>query len=165
MPPSTTSKPQSLYAQLGDAIQPEWRTSQEFVPFRFDKLPIELRLKIWGMAAPEPAFIVQVPRGKAGKGYTYTRAVPAVLHACRESRNEYLDPGLSECQESVNRRRKVHPVYKLSFHSSDGSREAPVYFSSDIDTFCGLPENPQESSLQEMIEVGDQCTVCTGIGK
>ena len=54
----------------------------------FPELSSELRLKIWGFCAPEPALITPVPstRSRANAKWTY----PAVLQTCKESRYEFL---------------------------------------------------------------------------
>ncbi|KAH6682644.1 hypothetical protein B0J14DRAFT_673019 [Halenospora varia] len=105
----------------------------------FPELPLELRLKIWGYAAPEPQLIVQRRSEKNNSRFTYRRKVPAILHACRESRLEYLDTGKQEDQASADRRRQSHPLYKLCFQS-DRVRSSPVYFSNDIDMFYGAED-------------------------
>ncbi|TVY47940.1 hypothetical protein LCER1_G009375 [Lachnellula cervina] len=93
---------------------------------QFTKLPVELRLKIWGYAAPEPMTVLQRPSRKSDGRFTYRRKPPAVLHACRESRLEYLDTGEGSESLSVARRRKEHPVYKLCFEN-EGLRCTPAY--------------------------------------
>lgn len=51
---------------------------------KFRELPAEIRYLIWEAAAPEPKI---VPRTwNASFGYRLRREVPAVLHACAESR-------------------------------------------------------------------------------
>ncbi|TVY89328.1 hypothetical protein LAWI1_G008771 [Lachnellula willkommii] len=104
---------------------------------QFNELPLELRLKIWGHAAPDPTTVVQRMCNKRSLGrFTYRRKPPAILHACQESRAEYLDTGAESGQASVARRRQEHPVYKLFFGS--GPRcSTPAYFSVDIDAFWG----------------------------
>jgi hypothetical protein len=119
----------------------------QFCPF--NRLPTELRMKIWSFAVPEPAWIIQVPHTTKWACFTYTRPVPAILQVCRESRDEYLDTGAIELQALMRGRRKRHPVYKLCFAKV---RESPVYFSYEIDTFCGLRYSAE--ALQDM---GDVC--------
>jgi hypothetical protein len=102
----------------------------------FQKLPLELRLKIWGFAPPEPVTVIQRVSEKNNTRFTYRRKPPAVLHACRESRQEYLDTDEGTESASVARRRKEHPVYKLYFQA-ERTRCTPAYFSVDIDSFYG----------------------------
>jgi hypothetical protein len=104
--------------------------------YKFKKLPLELRLRIWGYAAPEPMTIIQRVSEKNNTRFTYRRKPPAVLHACRESRMEYLDTDEGPESASVARRRKEHPVYKL-FFKAGRMRCSPAYFSVDIDSFYG----------------------------
>lgn len=103
----------------------------------FKKLPLELRLRIWGYAAPEPTTIIQRVSEKSINRYTYRREPPAVLHACRESRLEYLDIDEGTESASVARRRKEHPVYKLFSFRADRMQCTLAYFSLDIDAFYG----------------------------
>lgn len=68
----------------------------------FPTLPEELRLQIWGFATPPPRLVTN-------KSYDalcpiLLRSVPAVLHACRESREDFL---------STEGMRKDHPTYTL----------------------------------------------------
>ena len=60
----------------------------------FPRLPIELRLKIWAHASPLPRIIeLSWPpeeRSKARSPISKT-APPSVLHACRESRYEFIE--------------------------------------------------------------------------
>ncbi|KUJ13509.1 uncharacterized protein LY89DRAFT_687579 [Mollisia scopiformis] len=93
---------------------------------------------IWAFASPEPAFVAQVKSRKVGRRYHQLREIPAVLHTCRESRNEFLetdDPN----DISLQRRRLAHPVYKLHFR--EGSTRNGLrgrFMSSDTDTFWPL---------------------------
>jgi hypothetical protein len=101
----------------------------------FSLLPLEVRMKIWGYAAPEPYTVVQRESRTSRYRYTFSRPVPALLHACRESRYEYLEID-DDDGAPLERRRREHPVYKLSFNGR--TRRSPVYFSTDIDTFWGM---------------------------
>ncbi|KAH8753213.1 hypothetical protein BGZ57DRAFT_1009688 [Hyaloscypha finlandica] len=91
---------------------------QEFPSF--PKLSTELRLKIWGFAAPEPQIITQLKSTKPKK--THCCRVPAVLRACRESRYEYL----ADAKSPISKR--DHQTYHLVYV------KYPVYFSFEIDT-------------------------------
>lgn len=56
----------------------------------FSRLPIEVRYLIWEAAVPDPA---TVPRTwNSPFGYSLRRKVPAVLHACPESRRLLTAP-------------------------------------------------------------------------
>jgi hypothetical protein len=103
---------------------------------QFMKLPLEIRLKIWGYAPPEPMTVLQRVSKFNKSRFTYHRKPPAVLHACRESRLEYLDTDEGSDSASIARRRKEHPVYKLFFQNR-GLRGTLAYFSVDMDTFYG----------------------------
>ncbi|KAF4636829.1 hypothetical protein G7Y89_g1247 [Cudoniella acicularis] len=102
---------------------------------RFPDLPTEVRLIIWSFASPEPQLIVQRPSEKLPGRFTYRRKVPAVLHACRESRAEYLDTGREEDKDSAAARRRQHPIYRLYFQTR--FRSSQLFFSNDIDMFKG----------------------------
>lgn len=76
----------------------------------FNQLILEVRRKNWGFATPPPWLIVRGLPGRRAevphnfpKTAQYIRAVPAVLHACRERRNEFL------YRQDV---RKNHPTYQ-----------------------------------------------------
>ncbi|EPE30543.1 hypothetical protein GLAREA_03510 [Glarea lozoyensis ATCC 20868] len=116
--------------------------------FPLNRLATELRIKIWSFAFPEPAWIIQVPHPTKLAKFTYTRPVPAILQVCKEARDEYIDTDAVELQALVKERRKRHPVYKLCL-AKDG--ESPVYFSYELDTFCGLRYS--DETLQENGEV------------
>jgi hypothetical protein len=79
----------------------------------FPKLPMELRLKIWKMARPEGRYILLEHSRKRRRAVFSRAKVPALLHACQESRDIALK------------------WYKLSFgtHSSFGK----TYFDAEID--------------------------------
>jgi hypothetical protein len=75
----------------------------------FPTLPPELRRKIWALAAPPPTFIRKPwrdPDTDLHKNFNApcrrVNGIPAVLHGCQESRNEFL------CQDSAT---KTHPTY------------------------------------------------------
>ncbi|CZR58046.1 uncharacterized protein PAC_07936 [Phialocephala subalpina] len=88
----------------------------------FPKLPIELRLAIWALAAPEPAIIKQRISSVKGRRFHFARTVPVVLHACRESRNQYLNENGND--ETLERCCQAYPVYKM--HSAPGGVLAPT---------------------------------------
>ncbi|KAE8452549.1 hypothetical protein EG329_000452 [Mollisiaceae sp. DMI_Dod_QoI] len=100
----------------------------------FPKLPLELRLIIWALVAPAPAIIIQRKSTVKGRRFHFSRAVPTVLHVCRESRMEYLETGSSD--ETLERRRAAHPLYKLYFRNRS-KKSAGVYMDMDIDSFWG----------------------------
>lgn len=109
----------------------------------FNKLPLELRLRIWGFAAPDPCVVVQCDSFNPIVRYRYVRdggKVPGVLHACRESRNEFLETDDASNDVTLARRRRAHPVYKLYFIDDRRTRRktGPVFFSCDVDTFWPL---------------------------
>ncbi|CZR59336.1 uncharacterized protein PAC_09228 [Phialocephala subalpina] len=70
----------------------------------FPKLPIELRLLVWTLAAPAPTTIVQRKSSVKGRSYFFDRPVPAFLQACRESRvvTEYKEVSLAEQDVTLN---------------------------------------------------------------
>lgn len=105
---------------------------------QFDKLPLEVRLKIWAFAAPDPCIVHQQPSFHLLREFRYIRdsgKVPGVLHACRESRYEFLDDGSDD--KSLERRRKEHPVYKLHFAEPRSRSSRPIFFSTNVDSFWG----------------------------
>jgi len=111
----------------------------------FNKLPLELRLHIWGFAAPDPRVIVQSGSSHPKGRHPYVRdgsKVPGVLHACRESRNEFLETDDASNDVTLARRRRAHPVYKLHIIDDEQTQHkpSPVFFSCDVDTLW--PLNP-----------------------
>lgn len=93
---------------------------------------------IWTCAAPHPATIMRdydrIRWERAG-------GVPALLHACRESRYEYLDTSFEDntsTNANENRenaaREKRHALYRLcmiEFHSTIGGK---IFICFEIDT-------------------------------
>jgi hypothetical protein len=69
----------------------------------FPSLPKDIQLKIWGLVEVEAA-VVEIRMVKVFQG-GITRPAPAVLHACRDARMEFL----CKIQGSA----KSHPVYEL----------------------------------------------------
>jgi hypothetical protein len=59
-----------------------------------------------------------------------------VLHACRESRNEFLETDDASNDVILARRRRAHPVYKLHIIDDEQTQHkpSPVFFSCDVDT-------------------------------
>jgi hypothetical protein len=53
----------------------------------FPKLPTELRLRTWGFVPLEPQIVTQARSATPKRS---CRRAPAVLHACHESRREFL---------------------------------------------------------------------------
>ncbi|CAG8957760.1 hypothetical protein HYFRA_00000098 [Hymenoscyphus fraxineus] len=81
----------------------------------FPNLPPELRIRIWSFCTP-PAAVIAVSNDNRWAEYTRRRIpVPAVLHACKDSRQEFLH------REGVT---KEHPTYTL--HSCGG----PMFYVS-----------------------------------
>ncbi|KUJ13510.1 uncharacterized protein LY89DRAFT_737489 [Mollisia scopiformis] len=128
---------------------------------KFQDLPLEIRARIWSFAAPEPSLVVQCSSRIRDRSFHYARAIPAVLHAFRESRLEYLETDDPKDQ-SLQLRRAAHPVYKLHFQQdlpqnsgSDGPRasHAGWYMSTDFDTLCGRLYLQQESGL--FVDIGE----------
>ncbi|CZR52584.1 uncharacterized protein PAC_02461 [Phialocephala subalpina] len=107
----------------------------------FPKLPIELRLMVWALAAPEPATVAQRKSRVKGRDFYYLRpgGVPALLHACKESRYEYLeeDTNDKDAKAEIESRRRKHPVYKLFFRKYSKT-SAGAYMSVDVDTFWAM---------------------------
>ncbi|TVY73573.1 hypothetical protein LSUE1_G008682 [Lachnellula suecica] len=112
---------------------------------RFGDLPVEIRLLIWGYAAPGPATVIERPGQKTKSRYTYRRNPPAVLHACRESRFEFLDA--DESPAALARRRKEHPVYKLQFEV-ERMRCSPTFFDVETDMLYGLSYNGKHGVMR-----------------
>jgi hypothetical protein len=71
--------------------------------------------------------------------------VPGVLHACQESRAEFLEKTNGKPDRTLARRRAAHPVHKLHFIDPARPRQlrrpirttSPVFFSVDHDIFWG----------------------------
>lgn len=70
----------------------------------FPKLPTEMRLEIWHLVEQVPSLVTRRDILKGKYSSEYSRPVPAVLHACRESRYEFL------ARAGVNQR---HTTYQL----------------------------------------------------
>ncbi|CAG8948958.1 hypothetical protein HYFRA_00002086 [Hymenoscyphus fraxineus] len=84
----------------------------------FGALPKELRLAIWAHATPLAYIYMPAP------DITTRRSVPSVLHACRESRDEFL------YQRDVT---KNHPTYMLVPYNRPGGQRNWIYFSPEQD--------------------------------
>lgn len=97
----------------------------------FRKLPAELRIKIWGLAQPDGAVVYQHDGGQ--NGLKYVRRIPGVLHACAESRHEYLERDNDNDKTKRDRKSRGHPVYTLSFRTRR-MRGPATYFCAEIDT-------------------------------
>ncbi|KAL2073030.1 hypothetical protein VTL71DRAFT_10354 [Oculimacula yallundae] len=84
----------------------------------FTLLPTDIRLQIWTLMNPEPATLLQ----SKGLGYrplaTFIepRPTPAVLHICRESRNEYLYREDDDANQVTTR---GHNLYKRCFQDTE----------------------------------------------
>ncbi|CZR66216.1 uncharacterized protein PAC_16117 [Phialocephala subalpina] len=118
----------------------------------FPKLPIELRLLIWAFAAPAPATVAQRYShvgSMKGNRWTYldrAGGVPALLHACQDSRKEYLeDDGEYDVEATVVRRRG-HPVYK-SILTLGIEHRGGAYISTDIDSFWPMPRTLKDDPI------------------
>jgi hypothetical protein len=92
-------------------------------------------LKIWGFGAPDPYLVAQEEFLNFKYRFSYNRPVPAVLHACRESRQEFLESDDTSADGPPAIRRRDHPVYNISFHREKHS-SSPIFFSA-IDSFWG----------------------------
>ena len=119
----------------------------------FPLLPVDIRLHIWGMVELEPCIITQHKTGKSKPMFKFPRLIPAVLHTCRESRYEFIEPNdelpkvrwgwwgrknRNPSQALVSNWKRDHPTYKLFFTGKDQkSISKPVLFSVDIDTLWG----------------------------
>ncbi len=104
----------------------------------FPKLPLELQLKIWGDAEPEPRVIMQSQNSKEVKT---RRCIPAILHACHQSRYEYL---------ADSERKRSHATYTLVH------MKLPTYFSFEIDTLYLLNDGKLPPRMQKK-ETTDCC--------
>lgn len=94
----------------------------EFKPFQ--RLPIELRLMIWNFAAPDSDIITQRgnegteaedwadenkedhglvrdPEDEISHDWNRLGGIPAILHACRESRRHFSDTGYSSTRVNM----------------------------------------------------------------
>ncbi|KAG9232482.1 hypothetical protein BJ875DRAFT_443109 [Amylocarpus encephaloides] len=101
----------------------------------FPRLPVELRQLIWGFATPPAAFVDSnflIPDQGTRMNYEERifRPVPAVLHACRESRTEFL------YKEGVS---KDHPTYRLCHDKNAKDNDLATYFSYEYDIACLRP--------------------------
>jgi hypothetical protein len=76
--------------------------------------PFEIRLRIWSLMAPSPRILVQNKRLKWTPQYTQFQSepTPAVMHVCRESRNEYL---YREDDAANNAEENSHALYAPMF--------------------------------------------------
>lgn len=108
----------------------------------FPKLPAELRLMVWALAAPKPATVAQRTSTVKDRAFRYIRpdGVPALLHACRESRYEYLEEETNDTNAlaTIESRRRKHPLYKSYFYSPTSKKSTGVYMSTEIDTFWAM---------------------------
>lgn len=116
----------------------------------FSKLPMELRLQIWGFAAPDPCVVVQRDIPTSKYRFAFNRPVPAVLHACRESRLEFLDEDDKLHQNGTAVTRRDHPVYKLHLYA-ERFQSSPAFFSSGVDTLWGLNYGTSYSSKTGLV--------------
>jgi hypothetical protein len=84
----------------------------------FRKLPIEIRLKIWGLAGPKPAIIRQAKPLSHAPLYTFVipRPTPAVLQVCHDSRKEWL----YREGDDANNAFKEHKLFRWGFATLEG---------------------------------------------
>ncbi|KAE9380302.1 hypothetical protein N431DRAFT_395026 [Stipitochalara longipes BDJ] len=94
----------------------------------FNKLPLELRLKIWKMTIEERR-LVPIRTSKDRLGFNSPTPIPAALHVCSESREVALK------------------TYKLSFGSRTDSFKARIFFNFDQDTLYFRSERDRNSNL------------------
>lgn len=142
--PSATTLRDSQSAVLSQALKyrpSAYRPGGPLTEFTlFPKLPIELRIIIWGFETPEPAYVTQVmSKSKSIKRRLhYIHSVPAVLQVCQESRNKFLAAAPKD--QSLQRQQRGHPVYKI--YSSGGRTRNETgrgfYMSAEVDTFWGM---------------------------
>lgn len=94
----------------------------------FSRLPLELRLKIWGLTCPKPCVVL------CGRTVCYRYEEEAisttffsVIHACREARNEMLNGEPA----SVLTAKWPHPRYEVCCFGVNAQR---AIFSFEVDT-------------------------------
>lgn len=106
---------------------------------QFSRLPAEIRMKIWSFVELEPAVIVQYMTREKDVQYKFSRSIPPVLHACRESRFEFLDTGVEgEKKNGMDVvHKQAHPTYKLYF-TGPGHMSYPVFFAPEIDRMWAM---------------------------
>jgi hypothetical protein len=122
-----------------------WASSPKFgVKLMFSQ-PIEIRLKIWRLNAPEPCVVTQA---QAVMGYKplhtimVSRPTPAVLHACNESRNEFLCK--NNAPVSLNKdRARYRPFFE--------DREGKKIFSFEVDALHLMDMSKCFSSFNSII--------------
>lgn len=104
----------------------------------FQKLPIELRTRIWDHALPGPR-VVEVCWGRHG---LYSDcAPPAMLHVCHESRLRALKIfKVMSCGDPASRYQK-----RASFHTYINPKEDLVYYSFRSPSQCALQTSPWAS--------------------
>lgn len=133
-------------------------SSSSFFPL-FAKLPVELRLKIWHYATPEPYTHQQmipcrsfeyVAHKLAGQlppiatvGFTKSAPTPALLHTCRESRNEFL---YITHPTRISHGQEQHPLFGLVFANKKGRAS---FFSWEQDTM--LINYPQKEFVSPIM--------------
>ncbi|CZR52583.1 uncharacterized protein PAC_02460 [Phialocephala subalpina] len=164
---SSSISPTNLANDSPTQVQSETLVFDTFA--LFPKLPIELRLAVWAFAAPGPTVIIQKPSQVKGRRFHFDRPVPAVLHACRESREMFLEGGEGDKKKKSGRmgkdgkdgkrdeevkkyRKRDHPVYKLCFRNQ--SPKSGGAFISDIDSFWGMQYHAKEGVTKLYIANG-----------
>ncbi len=123
----------------------------------FMRLPPELRQMIWGFASPEPGVVAERDANDILKVVRYVRKVPAILHACQESRNFFLP----EDEETARaHRQRGYPVYQRLFIAKRPIR-APkkrpyVFFCPEEDIMCLTVTQENDYELKDFLNVCDQ---------
>jgi hypothetical protein len=101
------------------------------------ELPLELRLKIWGMYEPQPFIVAHkykpdgTPRRKDLRNVIVQRPVPIILQICKEARQEWLVDNAHNSEAAI---KKVnHPQYqRIEFKK----QVQPIYFCPEIDSLA-----------------------------
>lgn len=124
MAAATSADPDPLHVELASMDLSE-SSSPVFPLFR--SLPPELRTRIWRLAAPKPT-VVERTMNNTTMAFGLRRHVPALLHACHESRAELL-------YETASRHGSREGQFEL-LHLSRGQEEQGkgVYMNCHDDT-------------------------------
>jgi hypothetical protein len=123
-----------------------WTSSSNFGVMLMFSQPIEIRLKIWRLNAPEPCVVTQA---QAVMGYKplhtimVSRPTPAVLHACSEPRNEFLCKNNAPVSLNEDRAR-----YRPFFEDREGKK---IFFSFEVDALHLMDMSKCFSSFNSFI--------------
>lgn len=127
---TSLAKPKGINESCPKAIAELLPSKPSF--HKFDKLPTELRLRVWSFASFEPRFIHirdidDIPSA------TFNTKVPGILHACSESRHEAL--------KFYTLLRLPYVCARLRFHTMQPfppNKQPRKYVNLEIDTICAL---------------------------